>query len=236
MSLLKSIFILLILILSNHFLPLQAQKKDSLRPKPKEPLQLTGIRVGLDIVPPIISLFDSDFINYEATAEILLGNNYFLTGDIGTATTKRVGENYDYTNQGSYVRLGADYYVKTNSLKKVGGMASIGFRYGLASFQQQLTYQFDNDYWGEIQNNFTDRNLSAHWLELVGNLRASIFKNLFFGPTLRLKFRVAVSKTDLLNVHDIPGYGINNFARIQPGYHLVYQIPFRKSHQSPKKP
>jgi hypothetical protein len=228
--------ILFLLILLHYFLPLQAQKKDTLQPKkPKEPLRLTGIRVGFDLVPPIISFADPDFVNYEATAEILLGNKYFLTGDIGTATTKRVGENYDYTNQGSYIRLGGDYYLKTNSLKKVGGMASFGFRYGFASFQQQLAYQFDNDYWGGIQDNFTDRNLTAHWLELVGTLRASIFKNLFFGPILRIKFRIAVSKTSLLDIQDIPGYGINNFARFQPGYQLVYQIPFRKANKSNKK-
>ncbi|MCU0444305.1 MAG: DUF6048 family protein [Microscillaceae bacterium] len=208
-----------------------AQKKDStqLKTKPKEPLQITGIRVGLDIVPPIISWADPEVINYEATAEILLGNKYFLTGELGNATTKRQAENYDYTSRGFYLRLGGDYYLKAANLGKVGGMASLGFRYGLASFQQQLRYQTSNDYWGNQQTQLTDRNLRAHWLEVVGNFRASIFKNLFFGPTLRLKFRIAVSKTDLLNVQDIPGYGINNFARIQPGYQIVYQIPFRKN-------
>jgi hypothetical protein len=208
-----------------------AQKPDTLKNpvKPKISYAPSAVRVGFDLVPPIISNVDNRFINYEALGEVQLGDRYILGFEVGYTNTKRGDSQYDYQNKGLYFRLGADYNFWRVKKSKISGLASLGFRYGFTNFQQNINYSLSNPYWGTSNGEFNNENLNAHFIELVGRLHAVAFKNLYFGPILRVKARLSASKIPGFEVHDIPGFGINNFLRLQPGYLIQFQIPLKKN-------
>jgi hypothetical protein len=203
---------------------------DSLAPSKKRNIDIppfAGFRLGLDIVPSAINIFDQDILSLEASTEILLGNKYAIAGDIGYTTIDRgrkAGQ-YQYQVTGSYIRVGADYNMWHQDRFLVGGIFTIGLRYGLAIFNQKFNYQLNSPYFLNQQSGESNQNnLSGHWIEIVSNMRARITKNVLMGPVVRLKFKVAGSQTNLVKINDIPGYGFNQGFQFGIGYYLMYQF------------
>jgi Domain of unknown function (DUF6048) len=202
----------------------QDEKKayDSLR-KIRKP---TGLRIGTDLIAIGKTIFDSPLSGWEVNADVDFGR-YYLALDYGSWSRKDSLDNGYYENDGRYLRVGVDVNFLLKDPDR--NMVFLGFRYGLSSFDEQLTYLTTLDDFGDIETTLTNPNVSARWLELTGGLRVKIWKAFWMGYTARLKFSPSVQGDEVMKTYDIPGYGKTSKSTYWGfNYQIFYRIPFRK--------
>ncbi|UZR95871.1 DUF6048 family protein [Chondrinema litorale] len=200
------------------------------KPKEKEKLKLSSIRVGTELLHLINTAVSNNVKGFELNGDIGFNNRYFAVVDFGNEKYIRSNEvdEYEYQNNGSYVRAGFDYnmlYQKTAS-----EALTFGLRYGTSSFNHKFTYVEEDDFWGASQQyTVEDSKLSASWVELVVAFKVELFKNIYLSPNLRLKFLAGKSDTQYVNIAEIPGYGnTKSNTRVNINYTLLYKLPVKK--------
>ena len=198
--------------------------------EPKEPVSWRpqALRVGLDLSQIARQIIFDEFTSlYEVHADLGL-HNYFLVADYGHSASRRQQEDFDYSNQGNYVRLGLD----VNFLKDDPNQTAIffGIRYATSSFDDKL--QFDRvDAFGSHQLIFETSASKASWFEVNAGLKVRIWKGLYLGYTARYKFGLQLKNKEGLIPLDIPGYGlyqIDDTDNFGFNYHVFWRFPFRK--------
>jgi Domain of unknown function (DUF6048) len=194
------IFSFFLLFASSVYAQVQT-KKDTLR----EPVKLTAIRVGIDVVQPIKTFAIKDFSGWEISADAEL-NHYYPIIEIGQWSRDVSLSNGQYTNNGNYWRMGVDI----NLLKKdpVKNMFFFGIRYGRSRYDEQLKYVITTDEFGSVTNAIKNTNLTSGWLELATGMRVKIAGGFWMGYTGRLKFAPGLHEEKQLQSYDIPGYGL----------------------------
>ncbi len=137
-------------------------------------------------------------------------HKFNITVDYGTQKTQR-GEDYSYTNDGSYWRAGIDVNMSANW--QDGNMVGMGLRYCQATFDENTTViqrleDVEGNVFFEQSIDLSNPNVSAQWAELVFKMRGKIWKNLYTGYTMRFQFFMNTDVGDSeLRPFDIPGYG-----------------------------
>ncbi|MEO1655430.1 MAG: DUF6048 family protein, partial [Bacteroidota bacterium] len=220
--------------------PLRAQVPDSLiiptlvqeqadSSRPKLNFRPKNLRLGMDIVPPLVFAFDQDAWEISVYGELEFNPVFQMSFDIGQARRIRSGDGHRYESQGFYVRLGFDYNIWHKNTSGAGALFNIGLYYGIARFQHELSFQRAGSYWEGIDENLEANGLQRGWLEIRSSLKAKIGKNFFFGPVARLMLGLGSDDDAPLAVNDVPGYGLNNRVKLRAGYLLLYQIPLTKN-------
>ena len=131
--------------------------------------------------------------------------------------------------------MGFDYNLYENWLD-MENIISVGLRYGLSSFSQELnSYKIYNahPYWGELPAVTASEQfngLSASWIEVVTGLKAKMFNNVFVGFSVQLKTLVTNKKPDGFDNLYIPGFNrtYNGNFGIGFNYSISYFIPLYK--------
>ncbi|OJJ17310.1 hypothetical protein BKI52_31920 [marine bacterium AO1-C] len=192
-----------------------------------KPIRIAGLRFGADILPTAFAQFDENRTSYQGTFELLLNNKYSieLSGGIDEVIRRGAGE-YKYTSNGSYGRLGINYNLLHK--KSDDDFIYVGLHFGYAQFNHDITYTIVNPL-GNVTQQLAENQLFGTWMEFNFGFRIELFKNLYMGPMFRIKAKLTGSEGELLTPSDIPGYGTNNGANFNFGYHLMYRIPLRKS-------
>ena len=90
----------------------------------------------------------------------------------------------------------------------------IGFRYGQASFEHNLTYNLDSTVWsvdtskpGSISKSETG--LKVSWVEFTTGLRVRVWKSFYTGYTVRVMFRTSLKDGEIISANELPGFGNN---------------------------
>ncbi len=209
-----------------------ALSRDTLiKPKQKRvPLELSALRIGLDLAPVAQNFYANNQEKYEGNLEISLSNRYILGISAGGAQYKQNGSNYRYRARGAYFRLGIDHNFWYKDKNQAGGFATLGLHYGFGAFAHRLRAFSLPNYWQGDFDSFSleESNLNAHWLIIQGRLQGRVFKRLVIGPLARLQFLLASSKTSQININTIPGFGLKRGARIELGYHILYELNLKK--------
>jgi hypothetical protein len=178
---------------------------------PKDSIKLNdkyGLRIGLDISRPIISLFNDDFKGFELVGDFRMSKNYI-----------KLGVNYNlYQNWG-----------------KMSNEIFAGVRYGFSTFSQTLnTYNpnFDGTYFPEltVDSNTEFSDLNAHWAELVMGLKVEVFHNLYLGTSMSLKKMIRQKQPKNFENLYIPGFErvYLNETGFSFNYTVSYLIPIYK--------
>lgn len=191
----------------------------------------TGIRIGTDVLTGIKSYRNQTFDGWEVNADVDF-NRYYLAIDYGRWAQAHNLPNGWYDNDGKYFRVGVDM----NVLKKDPdrNMFFIGLRYAHASFSDSAYYTYTNSYYGDGQKYLVNTNLTANWAEITSGLRVKIWKFLWMGYTIRLKFAPNIHGNKDLQSLDIPGYGVSaRTAYWGFNYQLFFRIPVRKAPKVP---
>lgn len=200
--------------------------------------QRYGLRIGADISKPIRSIFDADYKGLELSADYRYNYNYFISGEVGFEKKNTETDYFNFSTQGQYLKLGADY----NTYGNWYGMENlifIGGRYAFSTFNQKVnsyTLHTLHNYWNEpiegtnsnILTTYSGR--TAHWLEFVVGLKVELFKNLYAGASIRLGKILFQNKNSFQNYY-IPGFGRvweDSSYGINYNYTLTYLIPFYK--------
>lgn len=215
----------------------QEKKKDA--PEVEYPLY-NGINIGIDLWGPGSKLLGGDFFSTEVSASVNLKQRFFPTLEVGYGNTDKLNDNgIHYKGNAPYMRLGLDY----NSLYKKahGHMLLVGFRYGVSPVNYDVTSPgfedptygviispeiVDNIYGGTVDYNHKGMKCTMQWLEFCVGIRAHIWKSLYMGWTMRMKYRLSASPDKYGDPWFVPGFGTYGANTMGVTYTIIYKLPF----------
>ena len=209
----------------------QSPKTDSIPDK----VNRYGLRVGVDLYKLTRSFYDDDYKGIEFVGDYRLTKKYFLAAEIGNENKTTDDTRLNFTTQGSYLKAGFDYNGYQNWLN-MENIISIGMRYGVSSFNQQLnSYKIynPNPYFGEIpaiQSGAKYNGLSASWLEVLAGLKAKVINNVFLGFSLRFNMLITNNTPNGFDNLYIPGFNRTYDGDFGVGvnYTVTYFVPIYK--------
>lgn len=198
-----------------------SQEKKSAKAKDKISYMPTGIRVGTDLID--LGKTGKTFKGWELNGDINL-SKYFIALDIGSWSKNVTLPNGQYSNGGSYFRIGTDINLLDKGADKY--MYFFGFRIGHALFHESVNYQATSPHIYPSSNyTVTNGSVSGNWGELVTGLRVKIWKDLWMGYTARMKFAPSTKGSSAsMTPYDMPGYGI---VSQKPWWGFNYQLFWR---------
>lgn len=207
----------------------QEQEQDTTKAK-----QVYGIRFGVDISKPIISLIDNDSKGFEVVADARVYKDFYAAIEFGYDNKTGTEDYLNFTTNGSYAKIGANYNAYDNWV----GMTNeifVGVRYGLSFFDQTLNSYTPNMYGTyftpeTVEANTEYTGLSAQWAEFLLGMKVETFKNLYMG--FSVSFKIITSKKDPENFQNlyIPGFynvSLNNLG-FGFNYTFSYLIPYTR--------
>lgn len=235
----KSFFSLLLLVSFSSFGQENKPLTDTVSPAPAVASQRYGLRVGADLYRFGRSFYDDDFNGFEIVADYRLSKKYYAAAELGTVDFTVDDDQLNFTTKGSYIKIGFDYNAYENWLD-MENMIYAGMRYGFSTFSQNLnsyTIYDPSNYFEEVTQ-YPDRNysgLTAHWIEVVGGVKAELFNNLYLGFSIRLNMLLSESKPDNFANLYIPGFNRTYEGNFGAGfnYSISYFIPLYKKTKAP---
>ena len=199
--------------------------------------QITGLRLGIDLIQPIYSAFSDDDKGMEFVADSRVYKNFYAAVEFGYNDKTSTEDYLNFTTTGTYFKIGGNY----NAYENWAGMTNeiyVGFRYAHSYFSQTLNSYTPNVY-GEyyipktIDAGTEYPDLTANWLEFVTGLKVETFKNLYLG--FSLSFKVLMSNKEPVNFQNLYIPGFNNVSNNNMGfgfnYTISYLIPFSKKYK-----
>lgn len=196
----------------------------------------TGTFVGIDLYGAGHHLLGSDYVGTELSLSTTLKHRFLPTIELGLGRTDAVNDlGQAYRSQPSpYLRVGVDYNTLYKKKSKEN-VLYVGLRYGLASFGYDLrSLPTENGNVPSLEDGYWSENRAFHyeglkgrmqWLELVFGVRAQVYKRLYMGWSLRMKYRTAASVSAYGNPHFVPGYGKFGHSAMGITYSLIYKLP-----------
>lgn len=234
----KQIYLFIISIcLSTNMLigQTESNSNDTLIKKDKL-LNINKIRLGIDLLKPILSS-EGDNLNYEIVGDLQLTENIYLAGEYGLVDKVIEDENINFNSTGSFLRIGFDYNMFENWIG-MDNSIYIGLRYGTSNFSSKiLDYNVRNkdSYFSNLVTNefqtIEYSNLSGNWIELLLGIKVETFKNVYLGLSLRLNKLLSDKKPDNFGNLFIPGFNkVTDENTFGSGfnYTLTYSIPLKK--------
>ena len=203
------------------------KKKEKVKILPYNP---TGIRIGVDLVKPILYAIDQNRMGVEASLDLDFRKNLFAVLEGGWERIRLKDSLSHYQGAGPYFRMGIDYNLLKMKNPKDGNAVFVGLRYGF-SF---LNHRADNiiltdTLWGSYQTSLPPRLATSHWAEILFGVKGEVYKNLFIGWSLRLRFVLSRGGADALAPYIIPGYGRStNGMQAGGNFYIYYKISFPK--------
>ena len=235
----KQIYLFIISIcLSTNMLigQTESNSNDTLIKKEKL-LNINKIRLGFDLLKPILSSSEGDNLNYEIVGDLQLTENIYLAGEYGLVDKVIEDENINFNSTGSFLRIGFDYNMFENWIG-MDNSIYVGLRYGTSSFSSKiLDYNVRNkdSYFSNLVTNefqtIEYTNLSGNWIEILLGIKVETFKNVYLGLSLRLNKLLSDKKPDNFGNLFIPGFNkVTDENTFGSGfnYTLTYSIPLKK--------
>lgn len=223
------ISILFFLVGSSVFAQLGKNAKDTATYKDRY-----GIRVGIDIVRPVYSLFSEDTKGFEIVGDYRVAKRMYLATELGYRDQTRQEDFFNFSTKGQYIKIGVDYNAYKNWIG-MENMIVVGLRYGFSTFNQSVNeYTINNDPFVPVRTETEGPSydgLTAHWAELVLGLKVEVLHNVFLGVSFRGNTLISATKPDNFKNLYIPGFErvfVNNNG-FSFNYTVSYLIPlYRK--------
>lgn len=197
-----------------------------------------GLRLGLDISKPGLSLIDKSYSGLELVGDYRISNKWYIATELGFEDETTYEDFSSSTSKGSYIRLGANYNAYENWLD-MNNEIFVGMRYGFAIFDHTLNSYQPNVSSGTentppyfpstpVTTPISDSGLTAHWTEFQLGIKAETFKNLFIGFSFSYKIMLSVDDQKGFKTLYTPGF--NRVFESSTGfgfnYTISYLIPF----------
>jgi hypothetical protein len=217
----------------------QEKIKDSIIPKTDQ----YGLRLGVDLYRLTRSFYEKDYKGVEFVGDYRLTKNYFLAAEIGNENKITDDYRLNFTTKGTYLKAGFDYNSYENWLN-MRNVLSIGLRYGVSTFSQELnSYKIYNTspYFQEtafIPSGDKFDGLSAQWMEFVAGLKAEVLHNIFVGFSVKVNYLIVNNKPENFDNLFIPGFNRTYEGSFGAGfnYTISYFLPIYKKKITHLKP
>ena len=193
-----------------------------------------GLRLGLDISKPILSLISDSYSGFEIVGDYRISKRFFIAAELGYEEETTSEDYTNSTSKGSYARLGFNFNAYENWLD-MNNEITLGYRYGFSLFDQTLnsfTPNVNGQYFpsNTITTPQTTNRLNAHWSEFIIGIKVETFKNLFVG--ISGSYKILMSVKDPENFKSLYSPGFNRIFESNTGfgfnYTVSYLIPFIK--------
>lgn len=211
----------------------QEVQNDSITPKKHR----YGLRVGADLFKLTKSFVVDDYTGFEIVGDYRLTKKIYLAGEFGNENKTTDEPQLNFTTKGTYLKIGIDFNAYENWLD-MENQIYVGGRYGTSAFSQNLNhysiYYDTGGFLGEhtvVNANQEFSGLNAHWVELIGGIKAEIFDNLFVGFSVRLNYLITQKTPDNFDNLYIPGFHRTYDGNWGVGfnYTISYFIPLYKN-------
>lgn len=181
---------------------------------------------GVDLVGPVSGFINNDKSNFEGYISYRLNFKYYITAEAGYSGYNYSQYNYDYKNNGFFIRMGTDI----NLLKPRKGIgdhfAGIGLKYGMSVFSQETPWFKYENYWGSRESSIQTKTTSGHFFQLSGGIKAEVLKNILMGWTVKANFLIYQGAGKGNRPLYIPGMGIADGSfRPSIAFHIAWMIP-----------
>lgn len=205
----------------------KTETMESQRPKvPKSFFIPTGIRLGTDLVALGVNAFGNNRQRYEIQGDIDF-HRIYLAGSYGINEYQLSGDEFDYSNSGSYFRVGLD----ANFLKfdPDYNTLTFGLRYAQANYSETLNTSVHSPVYGSFEDRIKNEAVRARWFEMTAGLRVMVLKNLYTGFNFRIQLNRKIFNATEFISYDIPGFGRAEFKnRWTFNYYVNYRIAWKE--------
>ncbi len=208
----------------------QQAANDSLK-SVKKPFKLNkfNLRAGFDIGNFIYGK-TQDLGRYNFYLDSNLYKDYYLIFHFGNEEYLFDNTLIEMSTSGSYAMLGIDYNLYDN-WPGMDNQIMLGFSVGKASFSNTLQKyrinQSSDVFPSEtIISNKEFDNLSATWMEIRSAIQVELFKNIYVGYNISLKYLLSDKKYPDFELTYIPGFRRVN-SNSSYGFGLQYFISYR---------
>lgn len=193
-----------------------------------------GLRVGIDVVRPIYSLFSDDMKGFEIVGDYRVSKRFYLATELGYRDQTDQEDYFTYGTKGQYIKVGVDYNAYKNWIG-MENMIVVGVRYGFSTFTQTVNeYVINADPFVPVRIESPDRSydgLTGQWAEFVLGLKVEVLHNVFLGVSFRGNILLSSQQPDNFKNLYIPGFErvyLNNNG-FSFNYTVSYLIPlYRK--------
>ncbi len=228
-SILKYYISVLVVLTSFSVTAQEETRSDTIKSK-----HTYGLRLGVDISKPIISIFNNDIKGLELLADYRIHKNIYAAIELGTYDRETQEDYFNFNTKGSFVKIGGNYNLYEN-WPNMNNEIFVGFRYGFSSFTQTLktyTPNIEGTYFEEntITVNQEFDNLSAQWAEIVIGLKVETLDNVYLGASIGLKKLINEKEPENFKNLYIPGFErvFSNNTGFSFNYSISYLIPIYK--------
>lgn len=209
----------------------EKEKKEKKEKIPRD-FKPSAVKVGLETIGLGRTVTSSGFTQFEGQADIDF-DRYFFVLDLGHEKNSIANNEFNYTNNGNYIRAGVQINMMPYNQDK--SFFFFGFRYARSLFSDQIAYTEDFDKWGQRNIEYKNPNLTATWYEVNMGMKVKVFERLYFGYTVRYKLNKSIKGFDSLMPRNIPGFGrADKSSNAGFNYYILYNIPFRDKPVPPK--
>lgn len=193
----------------------------------KEPLELKGIKFGVNVGRFADFQFKPERISYEASFDFNLSHKYYGVIEAGYSEINLEKDNYNYLSEGTFYKVGMDY----NMLKKYpSDFFGVGVRLGRADFKHSAqNVLIEPDHWPSYTTSIDSKSYNTYWFEVSLGLKGELLKNVYFGWSALVKIAVSGREDADFQPYDIPGFGKGaKSINLGANYYIYYQIPFNR--------
>jgi hypothetical protein len=190
-----------------------------------------GMKVGVDIIPPITKLLRSGQTGFEGTMDLNFAHKYFLVLEPGFLNSTYTDSAFRYKGSGSFLRIGIDKNILKNPKFKGNDLITMGVRYGITRMNASASdIILAPSYWNPAPGIFFIPSSSyfTQWVELCIGVKAEVLKNFYIGWSLSGRLLLSSGHPNELTPYLVPGYGRGDSKSVFGfHYYLCYRIPFQ---------
>ncbi|MBS1615920.1 MAG: hypothetical protein JST06_07380 [Bacteroidetes bacterium] len=184
------------------------------------------LRLGFDILRPIINLAQNTRQSYEATLDYYWRKELYFVAEGGLGSSRYEYPDLSYTGNNTFLRLGIDKSILSRLGPGDWDGAFFGLRYGMAFMHRdEAHYTIVDSVWGNSSGTVPSKTFNAQWAELTGGVRVELWKGICAGWNVRARFLLNGRSFRDLSPDFIAGYGRGDKSTVFDfNLYLLYSI------------
>jgi hypothetical protein len=175
--------------------------------KKKEPY-IHQLRFGVDVARVLFNALSSESAGYGVQADYLLRKDIFIAAQAGFGRGRVDYPVLKYNTDGFFLNIGLDKSLFDRRNEQDFDVVFIGLHYGLGiGNRQEASYRIASLFGKEYTGSIPSQNYTAHWGEVSAGIRVELWKYIFAGWNVNMRFLLNGGSFSDLAPNYIPGYG-----------------------------
>ncbi len=194
----------------------------------QDTIRTRGVSFGVDLSRAVYKIMEPERLEIDFLADVEIMEDIFLMTGFGYAQMNLDREEYTYSSEGYFLRIGADYNILNNEKAWYSEMIHLGVRIGYSRLEHEVPGAVIHDsFWGNRSFSLPRETQQALWIGFAGGIRAELFPNFMIGWSIRGRVMLSKLTEETLTPVLVPGYGKGiKTSTFGVTYSVHYRIPF----------